>query len=102
MYGLFSTPYGSNTKFAINKVNTEFHLVTDPLDSTTSLPIQPLTTPFFHYDTEQSYDIKIRAIDSFGQAFDKLFTVTVVEQDGIEADSNFPLEADDGELLFHD
>lgn len=102
MYGLFSTPYGSNTKFAINKVNQEFHLVTDPLDSTTNLPIPPLTTPFFHYDTEQSYDIKIRAIDSFGQAFDKIFTVTVVEQDAIEADTNFPLETDDGELLFHD
>ena len=58
MYGLFSTPYGSNTKFAINKVNQEFHLVTDPLDSTTNLPIPPLTTPFFHHDTEQSYDIK--------------------------------------------
>jgi len=105
MFGLFTVPYGSNTKFAINTVSSEFHLVTDPLETVpanTGLPVAPLVTPFFHYDTEQSYDIKIRAIDSFGQAFDKIFTITVIEQDGIEADSNYPLESDDGTLLFHD
>lgn len=102
MYGLFSTPYGSNTKFRIKKIGPDFKLVTNPVDSATNLPIAPLTTPFFHYDTEQSYNIKIRVIDSFGQAYDQTFTVTVVEQDGIEADSNYPLESDDGTLLFHD